>query len=99
MIINKLIQTDKRTGYTYLPVTLPHILNWGGLGLCDDCNTHLTDGGYLVFVLNRCLCPQCFHEWISRADIYEEDLEYQQAHQDSWYNYHITHGNITTTTD
>jgi hypothetical protein len=96
MTTNNLIQTDHHTGYTYLPVSYYHVLNWGGLGLCDDCNTPLTDGGYLVFVLNRCLCPQCFHEWLARAISYEEDLQYQQEHQDNWYNYHIIHGRITT---
>ena len=95
--MNKLIQTDTRTGYTYLPVLPQHILNWGGLGVCDFCNTNIITQGYLVFVLNSCVCPRCFHAWLSRALIYEEDLQYQQECQDYWYNYHIINGRITTT--
>lgn len=88
-----MIRTDKRTGYTYLPVTREHCYNWGGWAVCDHCNQEFFEG-YLVFVLNGCLCPSCFHDWIKRAKIYKEDLQYQQEHSQAWYDYHIKHGHI-----
>lgn len=90
---NKLIQTDLRTGYTYLPVEHHHILNWGGLAICDHCNQNMPYG-YLVFILNSCICPTCFDEWLARATIYEDDLQLQRIHQGYWYEYHIRHGHI-----
>lgn len=91
---NNLIQTDARTGYTYLPVTPSHILNWGGLAICDHCNQSIQHVGYLVFVLNSCICPHCFNEWIAHAHIYPDDLQTQRIHQGYWYGYHIRHGRI-----
>ena len=88
-----LVQTDSRTGYTYSPVTINHMLNWGGFGVCDLCNNPMSHG-YLVFILNSCLCPQCFNDWIARANIYPEDLAFQEANQQQWYDYHIKHGHI-----
>ena len=80
-------------GYTYLPVHSHHIYNWGGLGVCDDCNQNLTHGGYLVFILNRCICADCLNEWIERSSHYPQedvdyDLNYQQQHQADWYKWH-----------
>lgn len=75
-------------GYTYLPVLPSHIYNWGGLGVCDDCNQNLTHGGYLVFILNRCICSDCFNEWVDHANVYPEDLAYQEEHQAAWYARH-----------
>lgn len=80
-------------GYTYLPVHLSHILNWGGLGLCDLCNQNIQHG-YLVFVLNKCICSRCLNEWIERANVYPEDLAYQKENQLFFYDWHIQHGHI-----
>lgn len=91
--MNKLIQTDKRTGYTYLPVEHRHMLNWGGFGVCDYCNQNMMHG-YLVFVLNSCICSRCLNEWLDRANIYPEDLAFQEANQQQWYDWHIQHGHI-----
>lgn len=74
-------------GYTYLPVLPFHIFNWGGLGVCDDCNQDIQQG-YLVFILNSCICSSCFNEWIARAKVYPEDLAYQEEHQADWYAWH-----------
>ena len=67
-------------GYTYLPVLPSHIYNWGGLGVCDDCNQDIQQG-YLVFILNRCICADCFNEWVDRANVYLDYLAYQEEHQ------------------
>lgn len=89
--------TDK--GFTYLPVTYQNCINWGGLSVCDFCNTPFING-YLVFVLNSCICPVCFHDWLERQQHYSEediayDLNYQTECQDSWYKYHIEKGGDT----
>lgn len=85
-------------GFTYLPVCAHHIFNWGGLGVCDTCNQNI-QYGYLVFVLNRCVCSKCLNEWIERCksskkediiyDLYQQDL-----HSKPWYDYHIEAGKI-----
>ena len=80
-------------GYTYLPVRSHHMFNWGGLGVCDDCNQNMQHG-YLVFILNRCICSKCLNEWIDRASIYPEDLAYQEENQSYWYDWHIRNGHI-----
>lgn len=48
-------------GFTYLPVTRQDCLSWGGFGVCDFCNQNMQHG-YLVHVLNSCICSRC--EWI-----------------------------------
>jgi hypothetical protein len=72
-------------GYTYLPVLPFHIYNWGGRGVCDSCNQDLTHGGYLVFILKRCICSDCFNEWVDRATVDPEDLACQEKEQSYWY--------------
>lgn len=81
-------------GYTYLPVLPSHIYNWGGLGVCDSCNQDIQQG-YLVFILNSCICSNCFNEWVDRAKVYPEDLAYQEEHQADWYAWHVRHGHIS----
>ena len=79
-------------GFTYLPVTRENCLNWGGFGVCDSCNQNMMHG-YLVHVLNSCICSRCLNEWIERSSHYskediEHDLRYQQENQDAWYKWH-----------
>ena len=81
-------------GYTFLPVKREHILNWGGFGVCDFCNGDIEHEGYLVFVLNSSICPDCFNNWLKTSKKYQEDLDLQEAHQSMWYDYHIRAGKI-----
>ena len=58
---------------------LAEILKFGGFGICDHCNQHKKTGtGYLVAVLNRWFCDECYTEWYNRAKRYEEDIPYEQ---------------------
>ena len=85
------INTTPR-GFTYMPVTYRDCINWGGFGVCDSCNQNM-QYGYLVHVLNSCICSKCLNEWIERSKTYPQedvdyDLRYQQEHQDAWYKWH-----------
>lgn len=81
--MKKIQETDK--GYYYAEVSLRECINWGGLGLCDTCNTPIVDGGYLIWVLNSCLCDQCFNAWLNRSKRYEEDLQLQYDNSEYWF--------------
>lgn len=85
------LQTTPR-GFTYMPVTYRDCINWGGFGVCDSCNQNM-QYGYLVHVLNSCICSRCLNEWIERSSHYPQedvdyDLHYQQENQDAWYKWH-----------
>lgn len=85
-------------GFTYLPVSSHHIFNWGGLSVCDSCNQNMQHG-YLVYILNSCICSHCLNEWIERCKTSnKEDLVYDLYQQDlyskAWYDYHIKAGKI-----
>lgn len=77
-----LFYTDK--GYSYIKCTKEDCLNWGGLAICDDCSKSFEEG-YLVYVLNRALCPECFNDWIKRSVGYEEDLYNQSQNHIEFY--------------
>lgn len=80
-------------GFTYLPVTYRDCFSWDGFAVCDFCNTPFQQG-YLVFILNSCLCSECMADWLKNQQSYsdedvKEDLAYQEANQDAWYKYHM----------
>lgn len=79
----KLSYTDK--GYSYIKCTREDCLNWGGAAICDNCNKHMEGDVYLIFVLGRALCKECFDEWLENAIGYKEDLEYQNETHLKWY--------------
>ena len=86
------MQTTSR-GFTYLPVSDQDCFSWGGFAICDYCNAPVASG-YLVLVLNSCVCSECFADWLKRQKRYKkadvkQDLAYQEAYQDDWYGYHI----------
>lgn len=73
-------------GFTYLPVTRQDCLSWGVFGVCDFCNQNMQHG-YLVHVLNSCICSRC--EWIERSSHYpQEDVDYDLQYQTEWYKWH-----------
>ena len=61
-------------GWTIYETSIQEILNWGGHGICDHCNETMLLGGFLVPVLNHCICEKCFEEWKPRATMHKEDL-------------------------
>ena len=62
-----------KQGYITLKTSVGEVLKWGGLGICDTCAKPNTEG-YLVGVLNRWLCEECFREWEECAVFHKEDV-------------------------
>ena len=75
-------------GYSYIKVEHDECLEWGGLGICDSCLKPLHPG-YLVFILNSCMCEDCFNEWKARAKKYEDDIALQEANHLNYYKAHL----------
>jgi hypothetical protein len=40
-------------------------------------------------MLNGCLCPHCFKEWLPHPDIFEESQQLESEFQNCWYDYCI----------
>ncbi len=74
-----------KQGYSYIKCTKEDCLNWGGMSICDNCNELMEEEVYLIFILSRAICKECFEEWLKRAKIYEEDLKLQKQRHVSWY--------------
>lgn len=76
-----------RNGYSYIKCTAQDCLDWGGMAMCDNCNEKMSKDKeiYLVFVLSRVLCEECFEEWEKRSKKYESDLILQKDRQLNWY--------------
>lgn len=72
-------------GYSYIKCTKDDCFNWGGMAICDNCNKTMMEEIYLVFVLGRALCKECFGEWIKDSRKYEEDLYLQRKNHLAWY--------------
>lgn len=51
-----------KQGYIAYACTAQETTYLGGLGICDDCGK-AAPNGFLVPVLNRYMCPDCFKEW------------------------------------
>lgn len=62
--------------FLVLEVSKAEIINCGGFGICDSCNSQ-SDKGYYIAVLNSWLCPDCYNKWMLKAKRYEEDSEHE----------------------
>ena len=74
-----------KQGYSYIKCTIEDCLDWGGLAICDNCGKAIAGEVYLIFVLGRAFCSECFKEWENRANRYTEDLQLQEERQKQWY--------------
>lgn len=77
-------------GYSYVDVSLEECLNWGGLGICDGCNTGPHQNLKLIWALHDTYCNKCFNNWLERQKNYsKEDVEYdiklQKSHDKKYY--------------
>lgn len=63
--------------FKVIEVSAVELTQFGGLGICDNCGK-ASDIGYLIPVLNRWFCPECYESWKERARWYPEDAEYEQ---------------------
>ena len=64
---------ENKKGFKVIEVSCVECVEWGGLGICDNCNDSLLSGGIYVAVLNRVFCPKCYEEWMTYAVYYPED--------------------------
>lgn len=62
-----------KCGYVVYETTLLEVCRLGGIGICDRCNT-LPARGYLIPILNRYYCKECYERWSETAIYYPEDL-------------------------
>lgn len=78
-----------KNGFLYAKVKRKHCFKWGGYGVCDFCNQDFKEG-YLVFVLNSCICPNCYNQsTIQEHEIDPEDDKFQKECAKDWYDYHF----------
>lgn len=76
-------------GFKYLAVTREDCLKWGGFGVCDLCNDVFAIG-YLVPVLNNCVCGKCFNRYLyGDIKIDPEDKAFQDECADGFFKYHV----------
>ena len=89
--MKKVLKT--KAGYKYVEVDLLDCLSWGGFGVCDYCNQPIkavgNGKGYLVWVLNSCICENCFNGFLRREVGYEEDLQKQEVEAMPYFRYHL----------
>lgn len=67
-----------KQGYSYVKCKKIDCLQWGGLAICDDCSKIMQDDVYLIFVLGRAYCPECFKEWKDRAKNIQKIYSYKK---------------------
>ena len=77
-----------KQGYSYIKCSKEDCFNWGGASICDNCDELMEEEIYLIFILGRALCKNCFEEWSENATKYEEDLQLQNQNHLMWYKAH-----------
>lgn len=77
-----------KNGYSYIICTPEDCYNWGGAAVCDNCNKLMQKEIYLIFILGRATCKECFEEWQKESKRYEEDLYLQKQNHIAWYKAH-----------
>ena len=70
-----------KVGYIAYKTTRSEICGIGGFGICDTCNI-TAESGYLVPVLNRWLCPECYKHRESNAVYYAEDIPIERKNSE-----------------
>lgn len=73
----KVVENGK--GFKVIEVSLIETTQWGGLGICDNCNKP-SFKGYYVAVLNQMFCEDCYKEWCKRAVYYPEDSRREERY-------------------
>lgn len=82
---------------SYVEVSTLEVLLWGGYNVCDLCNEEIHYRGYLIYLLNSCICEKCFREIESKyksRKVDEYDLKLQKENQISFYKYHLQGGKL-----
>lgn len=76
-----------KQGYIAYACTAQETTYLGGAGMCDECGKPALNG-FLVPVVNRYMCPNCFEEWQNSGRFYPEDLPLE-AKNAARYEYRI----------
>lgn len=79
-------------GFSYIDVSLLEVVNWGGMGICNNCGK-IHKNLKLIWVLADTYCDDCFNEWLKRTKEYsQEDIDYdlhlQKDNDIEWYKRH-----------
>ena len=74
-----MIKFKNKVGWTVYRISAAECYSFGGLAICDDCNTFCPKGGYLVPVLNHFMCDKCYNDWNNRCKFYPEDLDFENS--------------------
>jgi len=69
------VENDK--GFLVIATTSEECFSWGGIEVCDHCGC-LSNGGYLIAVLNHWCCQTCYNEWLEDAIVYQEDKIFEK---------------------
>lgn len=76
---------------SYVEVNTHEIYSWGGICKCDYCNRDILDKGYLIFLLNSCICEKCFSDIVRRYRdtklSYDDKVMQSCIHNDYYKNY------------
>ncbi|MCY4781765.1 hypothetical protein ORI89_19115 [Sphingobacterium sp. UT-1RO-CII-1] len=70
----KIIKNDK--GFKVISCSMSETTKFCGMGICDCCSKAAFNG-YIVCVLVRWYCEECYQEWNKEATYYPEDVNYE----------------------
>lgn len=70
----EIVKNEK--GFKVISCSMSETTLFGGMGICDFCS-NASFNGYLVCVLNRWYCNDCYQEWTTTARFYQEDASYE----------------------
>lgn len=72
----KRVKNEKDFKVFRVSIMEAHRLGWGDI--CDQCNDMMSgDRMFIPVLCQRCLCPECYNEWINKTTHYEEDIPYE----------------------
>lgn len=74
-----MVKFKNKVGCTVYRITAEECYAFGGLGICDECNS-FSSYGYLIPVLNHFMCPSCYREWNLDCKFYPEDLDFEASY-------------------
>lgn len=74
-----------KAGWTVYKVSSVEVQLWGGLCLCDSCNTDTRNSeNFLIPVMNLCYCKKCFDLWADNCKFYEDDVKFEESKIKYW---------------
>jgi len=79
----EIVENEK--GFKVISCSMSETTKFGGMGICDDCNGS-DYSGYLICVLNRWYCKECYLDWEQRAKYYPEDSRIEERNFNHYRN-------------